>query len=140
MNSDINITYDSRKQLPSEQVVDLYKALAWSSAEKPDQLMNALKGSHTVITAWDKNRLVGLGNALSDGSLVVYYSHLCVHPDYQGHGIGRGIVERLKKRYVNFHQHSVLADGDAVAFYKKLGFVKAGKCQPLWIYDGHDHD
>ena len=70
----------------------------------------------------------------------VYYSHMCVHPDYQGRGIGRGIVERLKKRYTDFHQHAVLSDGKAVGFYEKLGFSKPGTCQALWIYNGHDHD
>jgi len=134
------ISYQDQEKLPRQQVLDLYEALSWSAARKPDLLIQSLANSHSVVTAWDKDRLVGLGNALSDGYLVVYYSHLCVHPDYQGNGIGRAIVERLKKRYANFHQHSVLADGQTVEFYKRLGFVKAGKCQPLWIYDGHDHD
>jgi GNAT superfamily N-acetyltransferase len=32
---------------------------------------------------------VGLGNAISDGALVVYYPHMLVLPEYQGRGIGR---------------------------------------------------
>jgi ribosomal protein S18 acetylase RimI-like enzyme len=138
--SDMPITYRDCKELPQDQVMALYQALQWSAAEKPDILLKALAGSHAVITAWDRDRLVGLGNALSDGFLVVYYSHMCVHPDYQGRGIGRGIVDRLKKRYTDFHQHTVLSDGKAVGFYEKLGFSKPGPCQALWIYNGHDHD
>ncbi len=43
-------------------------------------------------------------------------------------------------QYEGFHQHTVLADGGDVGFYEKMGFVKPAKCQPLWIYDGQDHD
>ena len=134
------ILYRDHKELPGDQVLALYRALHWSSADKPDLLMRALAHSHSVVTAWDGDRLVGLGNALSDGFLVVYYSHLCVHPDYQGRGIGRAIVERLQARYRGFHQQTVLADGKAVGFYERLGFVQPGGCQALWIYEGRDHD
>ena len=95
MSKPADIRYEDRKELPAQQVLALYQDLHWSSAEKPDLLLKALAGSHTVVTAWDGDRLVGLGNAISDGYLVVYYPHLCVHPDYQGKGIGCEIVQRL---------------------------------------------
>ena len=131
--------YTYQKDIPKDQVVALYESVRWSSAEKPDLLLKALKHSHTVVTAWDGEKLVGLGNAISDGHLVVYYPHLAVHPDYQGNGIGREIIRRMQKKYQGFHQQSLIADGKAVEFYKKCGFVKAGCCQALWIYQGNDH-
>ena len=140
MSRPADIRYEDRKELPAQQVLALYRDLHWSSAEKLDLLLQALAHSYTVVTAWDGDRLIGLGNAISDGYLVVYYPHLCVHPNYQGQGIGREIVQRLQQCYQGFHQHTVLADGDAVGFYEKMGFVKPAKCQPLWIYDGKDHD
>jgi GNAT superfamily N-acetyltransferase len=127
------ITYKEDKALPKGPVLALYVALKWSSAEKPDQLLKALENSHTVVTAWDGERLVGLGNAISDGFLVVYYPH-------QGRGIGTEIVRRMQARYEGFHQQALLADGRAVEFYEKAGFTQAGSCQALWIYQGHDHD
>jgi hypothetical protein len=33
-----------------------------------------MRGSHSVVTAWAEDRLVGLGNTLSDGHLVVCHS------------------------------------------------------------------
>lgn len=134
------IKYKYQKDLPIDQVVTLYKSVKWSSAEKPDLLLKALKNSHTVITVWDGEKLVGLGNAISDGYLVVYYPHLAVHPEYQGKGIGMEIVKRMQKKYHGFHQQSIIADGRAIEFYKKCGFVKAGSCKALWIYKGRDHD
>jgi GNAT superfamily N-acetyltransferase len=132
--------YKYQKDVPKDQVVALYESVQWSSAEKPDLLLKALKNSHTVVTAWDGEKLVGLGNAISDGHLVVYYPHLAVHPEYQGRGVGTEIVRRMQKKYHSFHQQSLIADGKAVEFYKKFGFVRAGSCQALWIYEGRDHD
>ena len=41
--------------------------------------------------------------------------------------------------YEGFHQHILVADGEAVHFYNKLGFERAGKTQSMWIYSGDDH-
>jgi hypothetical protein len=49
------------------EVVALYEANGWSSAKKPQQLLSALRNSETLATARLSGRLVGLGNAISDG-------------------------------------------------------------------------
>jgi GNAT superfamily N-acetyltransferase len=86
MTSD-TIRYSESRDLPLESALALYRANEWSSAEKPELLHKALLGSHSLVTAWDGARLIGLGNAISDGCLVVYYPHLLVLPEYQGRGI-----------------------------------------------------
>lgn len=136
----MDVKIKETKEISAEKIIKLYKANKWSSAEKPDLLYKALMNSDSLITAWDGNRLVGLGNAISDGYLVVYYPHLLVHPDYQGKGIGRMIVDRFQKKYGNFHQQLLTADGKAIDFYRKCGFEKAGSTQSMWIYQGDEHD
>jgi len=136
----MDIEIKETKEINIEKIIKLYKANKWSSAEKPDLLYKALMNSDSLITAWDGNRLVGLGNAISDGYLVVYYPHLLVHPNYQGKGIGRMIVDRFQKKYGNFHQQLLTADGKAIDFYRKCGFKKAGSTQSMWIYQGDEHD
>jgi GNAT superfamily N-acetyltransferase len=133
------IRYTEKRDLPLKGVLALYRANQWSAAEKPEQLHSALLASHSVVTAWDDARLVGLGNTLSDGHLVVYYSHLLVLPEYQGRGIGTRLMQLLMARYQGFHQHILVADGKALDFYRKRGFARAGKTEPMWIYAGHDH-
>ncbi len=134
----IDYSEDTR-DLAAEDVVALYRANGWSSAEKPKLLHKALIASHSLVTAWDGRKLVGLGNAISDGYLVVYYPHLLVLPEYQGCGIGTELMRRLMGRYEGFHQHMLVADGRALDFYRKCGFERAGKTEPMWIYGGHDH-
>lgn len=87
----------------------------------------------------DNDKLVGVGNAISDGHLVVYYPHLLVHPDYQGKGIGQMIMDKMQEKYGNFHMQMLTADGKAIDFYQKIGFTRAGKTEPMWIYKGEEH-
>jgi GNAT superfamily N-acetyltransferase len=137
--SSSGIHYSDTRQLEAESVLALYRANGWSSAKKPELLHKALLASHSLFTAWDGTRLVGLGNTISDGFLVVYYPHLLVLPAYQGRGIGTELMRRLMTRYQGFHQHMLVADGRALNFYRKCGFERAGKTEPMWIYAGHDH-
>lgn len=122
-----------------EEVVEIYKANNWSSAQKPQDLLAALRNSHTLITARSDNRLLGLANAISDGHLVVYFPHLLVHPDHQRFGIGRKLMTAMLEKYAGFHQIMLTADGNSVRFYEALGFAKAGSTVPMWIYAGTDH-
>ena len=135
----MKIVISERRDIKVEDIIELYKVNKWSSAEKPNELYNALLNSHSLITAWDGDKLIGLGNAISDGYLVVYYPHLLVHPNYQGKGIGQMIMDKMQEKYKNFHMQMLTADGKAIDFYNKVGFVKAGKTQPMWIYKGNEH-
>ncbi|WP_158797688.1 GNAT family N-acetyltransferase [Pedobacter sp. L105] len=135
----MNIIIKETKDIEPAAIIELYQANQWSSAEKPDLLYKALMNSHTLITAWEQEKLVGLGNALSDGFLVVYYPHLLVHPAYQGKGIGKLILDRFQEKYSGFHQQILVADGKAVNFYEKCGFKTAGETKSMWIYQGDDH-
>ena len=125
--------------IETDEVIGLYKANGWSSAEKPEKLIPALKNSDALVTARISGKLVGIGNAISDGSLVVYYPHMLVHPDHKGKGIGRAMMEQLKQQYASFHQQMLTADVDATGFYESLGFERAGKTVPMWIYAGTEH-
>lgn len=121
------------------EVIDLYRANKWSSAKKPAHLMAALANSHCLVTARVENRLVGLGNAISDGFLVVYYPHMLVHPEFHRKGIGKEMMEAMQTKYSGFHQQILVADGEAIEFYRSLGFTPAGRTQSMWIYGESDH-
>lgn len=127
------------KEIEESEVVALYHANGWSSAKVPKKLLPALLNSDTLVTARLDGKLVGIGNAISDGYLVVYYPHMLVDPNYQGIGIGRKMMEIMQTIYKDFHQQMLTADGDAVDFYRALGFERAGKTEPMWVYAGNDH-
>jgi len=135
----MNIEISTCDHLELDEVIALYQANHWSSAEKPEQLLPALQNSHSLVTARLDGVLVGLANAISDGYLVVYYPHMLVHPDYQRMGIGRQIMQAMQACYEGFHQQMLTADGDAVKFYQSLGFERAGKTESMWVYAGMEH-
>lgn len=135
----INVIIRETKDIEIDDIVELYMANKWSSANKPHELYSALLNSHSLVTAWDGSRLIGIGNALSDGFLVVYYPHLLVHPDYQSKGVGTKIMDALKEKYKDFHQQMLVSDQNALAFYQRCGFERAGKTEALWIYAGDEH-
>ena len=128
-----------KDEIDEVETLAIYMANNWSSAKKPVELMAALRNSHTLVTARVNGSLVGLGNAISDGHLVVYYPHLLVLPQHHGKGIGHKMLKALQAKYENYHQQMLVADGRAIEFYKSLGFVRAGATEPMWVYSGHDH-
>jgi len=135
----VEVDIEINGKIEKFEVIALYQANKWSSAEKPDQLISALRNSHTLVTARIDGILVGIGNAISDGHLVVYYPHLLVHPSYQGKDIGRKMMTAMQTIYGHFHQQMLTADGGAIEFYKALGFERAGNTLPMWIYAGTEH-
>ena len=135
----MRIEISERKDIELEDIIRLYRANNWSAVEKPNELYNGLMNSHALITAWNGDELIGLGNAISDGYLVVYYPHLLIHPNYQKKGIGQMIMDKMQEKYKNFHMQMLTADGNSIEFYRKAGFEKAGNTQPMWIYKGKEH-
>ena len=135
----MDIKIEINGAIEEREVIELYRANNWSAAEKPQQLLSALKNSHTLVTARISGLLVGIANAISDGYLVVYYPHMLVHPEYQRKGIGRKMMVAMNTIYGSFHQQMLTADGDAIEFYKSVGFVRAGKTEPMWVYAGTEH-
>ena len=135
----MNVVVSGSDAINTDEVIHLYQANGWSSAERPTELLAALRNSHSLVTARVEQKLVGIGNAISDGHLVVYFPHMLVHPQFQGHGIGTKMMLALLDRYAGFHQQVLTADGRAIDFYKSLGFVRAGKTEPMWVYAGNEH-
>ena len=135
----MNIQIDINGAIEADETIALYRANAWSSADKPERLLPALRNSHSLVTARCNGKLVGIGNAISDGYLVVYYPHMLVHPEFQGQGIGRKMMAAMQEIYRDFHQQMLTADGKAIEFYHSLGFERAGQTEPMWVYAGNEH-
>lgn len=135
----MNIKILDTKNINPQEIINLYKANQWTAADKPEKLYNALMNSQSLISAWNDNNLIGIGNAISDNYLVVYYPHLLVHPDYQGQGIGQMIMAKMQEKYKDFHMQILVADENSTNFYQKLGFERAGSTESMWIYKGDEH-
>ncbi len=112
--------------IPSAQkTIELYRSVGWGHTKCPNSLNQAIKKSDFVVTAWDGDKLIGLGRAISDSALTVYFPDILVHPNWQRKKIGTEIMKRLLGKYGNFHNQVFIAeDKIAKQFYKKFGFVE----------------
>lgn len=131
----MNITFSDNKNIDEIKLVSLFESVKWKSAQFPNELQLAIANSHTVYSAWDDDKLVGLINALSDGVMTVYYHYLLVHPDYQHHNIGFELIRHMKEHYAGFQTQILIAYADAVPFYEKCGFTAGAGETPLYISD-----
>ena len=88
-----------------------------------------LDHSAFVIVARCGDRAVGIARVVSDGGFVAYVADVAVHPEFQGRGIGRAMMERVVA-YVNSQLEedfviflSLHAAKGKEVFYNKFGFV-----------------
>ncbi|XAS67166.1 GNAT family N-acetyltransferase [Micrococcaceae bacterium Sec5.7] len=126
------ITFENASQIQRDEVVELYESVGWMAyTVNPDLLLGALQGSHSIVTARDDGRLVGLARAISDGVSIVYLQDILVRPTAQRQGVGRQLVSILLGAYEGVRQKVLITDVEEKqrAFYESLGFTES-----------HDHD
>jgi ribosomal protein S18 acetylase RimI-like enzyme len=64
--------------------------------KKPEDLRISFGNSRYTCLVFDGATLVGAGRALADGIDCSYICDVAVHPDYQGIGLGKARIERLR--------------------------------------------
>jgi GNAT superfamily N-acetyltransferase len=87
----------------------------------PEIHQKIFEASYAVSFAFDGDRLIGCGRALSDGVYQAALYDVAVLPERQGQGIGRSLIETLLSR-VGHCNVLLYASPGKEAFYQKLGF------------------
>ncbi|WP_100330696.1 GNAT family N-acetyltransferase [Bacillus xiapuensis] len=131
---DIHYTFETDRMTKSD-LEKLFLALDWESGKFPDKLYEAMIRSHSVVTAWKGEQLVGLANALSDGALTVYFHYVLTDPAYQGRGIGRHMMELMLEKYKDYYTKVLISYPQAVRFYKRLGFQPENESMPMYRWN-----
>lgn len=120
-------------EFTAQQLEELFLSVEWSSGHYPERLVKAMRNFETVFAAWSGDTLAGLICAMDDGSMTAYVHYLLVRPEYQGMGIGKRLVERVKERYADYLRVVVIAYDDEVGFYENCGFERSSNSSPLFI-------
>lgn len=66
--------------------------------------------------------LIATAHAISDRISVAYLADVAIHPDYQGRGYGRQLMDRIMEDLAPLGKIFIYAVPDKLAFYKKYGF------------------
>lgn len=115
---------DRKNQIDLLQLQELFQLAAfWARDRKAEDLAIAIKHSDPVISAWDGDRLVGFARATSDGIYRATIWDVVVHPEYQGAGLGRKLVQTvLSHPHVSKVERLYLMTTNQQEFYKRIGF------------------
>jgi ribosomal protein S18 acetylase RimI-like enzyme len=103
------------------ELSDLYR-MAPLGDKKPDHLKVVFSNSLFKCFVFDNGVLVGAGRALADGADCSYLCDIAVHPDFQGLGLGKAIIAKLKELSAGHKKIILYANPGKEGFYKKLGF------------------
>ena len=104
-----------------EDLSNLYR-MAPLGDKKPDHLKAVFSNSMFKCFVYDDAMLVGAGRALADGADCSYLCDVAVHPRFQGVGLGKAIITKLKELSAGHKKIILYANPGREAFYKKLGF------------------
>ncbi len=122
---------------------DLFSTTGWNDEEyhlSADQLHQAIQHSWYTISVYEDDRLIGFGRVISDGMLHAFIVDMIVHPQDQGKGIGRSVLEKLVHRCKNAGINDIqlfCATGKS-GFYTKSGFVPRSADAPGMQYKGSE--
>ena len=117
-----DIVYAREQDLP---VADYAEVIAHSTLTRPlrdsERMATMLAGSNLIVTARLDGRCVGLARCMSDGGWVAYCADLAVDDRYQGRGIGRGLLAKVKEIIGDGVGLVLLSVPAAIPFYEKMG-------------------
>ena len=120
--------YEITTGITPEEYMEMRKVVGWGLFPL-EQAEQGLKNTFILICLRNDGKPIGVGRAVSDHGYVVYIADVIVHPEYQGQGLGRVIMEELLKRIKESLKPgykvmiSLLAAKGKEEFYNKFGFV-----------------
>lgn len=124
-----SISYVEAPAVSARELAELFRS---SGIRRPvddlPRLEKMLEHGNLLIGAYAGRRLVGIARALTDFSYCCYLSDLAVAKEYQRHGMGRELIDRVKRRVGDQSTLLLLSSPDAMTYYPSIGLepVKNG--------------
>ena len=124
----MHIVYnDTKKDLPAEQLHKLFVAVGWSDGSETSEMIKNYNipfiNSTLVISAWDREQVIGAVRVLSDKMFRSVIYDLLVLPEFQNRGIGKELVKRCIAHFPN-SEWLVATTKEISGYYEKIGFKR----------------
>jgi GNAT superfamily N-acetyltransferase len=103
------------------ELSELYR-IAPLGDKKAEELKLAFSNSMYKCFLRDGEMLIGAGRAVADGIDCSYLCDVAVHPAFQGRGLGRDIIMKLRELSAGHKKIILYANPGKEGFYEKLGF------------------
>jgi len=127
------ITYHQDKKITANEYIQILIESTLGERRPIDdyqKIVKMVEHADILITAWDKDKLVGVVRSLSDFSFFTYLGDLAVHIDYQHQGIGKELIKRTRNIAGTDHILLLTASPAAKDYYEHIGFKKSDR---TWI-------
>ncbi|WP_324171638.1 GNAT family N-acetyltransferase [Sulfurimonas sp.] len=113
------------------ELSNLYK-IAPLGNKKPSDLKIAFSNSMFKCFVYADKTLIGVGRTLADGVDCSYICDVSIHPDYQGKGIGKDIVNKLIEFSKGHNKIILYSNPGKEEFYSKLGFDRMNTAMAIF--------
>lgn len=128
---DESIQYRHDRRISVREFADLLNRTSLGARrpvndERRLQLM--LDHGNVLITAWDKEKLIGVSRALTDFSFCCYLSDLAVDEAYQRRGIGKRLIDETHAAAGPDTTLILLAAPAAKDYYPHIGMERFVDC------------
>jgi len=121
---------EEKEGLTFEQIGLLTESVGWGKRfhQSEEKWQRVLALSSHIAYFKENERLIGFGRILEDGIMCMFYD-ICIHPDYQGRGLGMLLVNHLidkikDKGFISIGLFVWEGNPTASEFYHKCGFEK----------------
>lgn len=114
--------------LKSDEFKFLFESVGWSSPSL-SQIDVSLNNSLVVFSLYKDDKLVGMARLLGDKGMSYFIKDFVIHPNYQGQGLGRRLMDHINQYILNQIEENWAVCVELVSakgkeeFYKKLGFT-----------------
>ena len=113
------------------ELSELYR-IAPLGEKLANDLVVVFSNSRFKCFVFENSKLIGVGRALADGLDCSYICDVAVHPEYQGTGLGKKIVEKLIELSQGHKKIILYANPGKEGFYSKLGFKEMNTAMAIF--------
>jgi GNAT superfamily N-acetyltransferase len=118
------IIYAREEALPVEDYIDVV-GNSTLGPTRPladrERVAAMLRAADLIVTARLGGRCVGLARCLTDFAWVAYCGDLAVHNDFQGRGIGTGLLQKVRDEIGPDCGMALVSMPESTAFYDRVG-------------------
>jgi predicted N-acetyltransferase YhbS len=118
------VEYALEPQLAAVEFAVVLRACSLGARRPVDDLARLdamLRKADVIVTARDAGRLVGVARAITDFSYCCYLSDLAVDEGFQRQGIGRRLIDEVRRAAGEQAMLVLLAAPGAEDYYPKVG-------------------
>lgn len=110
-------------------------------ADESETMIESYLERGTLFVLQEPEGVIGVCVVTDEGGGVLEIKNLAIDPQYQGHGYGRLMIEKVAKHFASSYAILQVGTGDSpltVPFYEKCGFSYYTTL-PHFFIDHYDH-